>query len=144
MPPAPDRRSRVLIGALLNTLYMADGKTDSKVLFLLDEAKQLGKMKTIETGRDDGRKYKIVIHALWQSVGQMTEIWGRDGMTAWKDACSWIGYAGIRAGGAGRILSEELGSYGVFAWSEGDTQGQPAPVRPLLWHHLAWRHHQRP
>jgi type IV secretion system protein VirD4 len=118
---------RVLIGALLNTLYMADGKTDSKVLFLLDEAKQLGKMKTIETARDDARKYKIVLHCLWQSIGQMTEIWGREGTRAWIDACSWIGYASIRAGGAGKNLSEELGSHGVLAWSEGDNQGSQRP-----------------
>jgi type IV secretion system protein VirD4 len=119
--------ARVLVGALLNTVYMANGRTQGRVLFLLDEAARLGRMKALETARDTGRKYGVTLHMLFQSIGQMAEAWGRDGTRAWIDAAAWIGYATIRAGGAGKDLSELLGSHGVLAWSEGDNQGRHQP-----------------
>jgi type IV secretion system protein VirD4 len=119
--------ARVLVGALLNTVYMADGWTRGRVLFLLDEAARLGRLKTLETARDIGRKYGVSLHLLFQSIGQMAEAWGREGARAWIDAAAWVGYAAIRAGGAGRDLSEQLGAHGVLAWSEGDNQGRQKP-----------------
>ena len=119
--------ARVLVGALLNTVYMADGWTRGRILFLLDEAARLGRMKTLETARDIGRKYGVSLHLLFQSVGQMAEAWGREGTRAWIDAAAWVGYAAIRAGGAGRDLSDQLGGHGVLAWSEGDNQGRQKP-----------------
>jgi type IV secretion system protein VirD4 len=119
--------ARVLVGALLNTVYMADGWTQGRVLFLLDEAARLGRMKTLETARDIGRKYGVTLHMLYQSVGQMAEAWGREGTRAWIDAAAWVGYAAIRAGGAGKDLADQLGAHGVLAWSEGDNQGRQKP-----------------
>ena len=119
--------ARVLVGALLNTVYMADGWTRGRMLFLLDEAARLGRMKTLETARDIGRKYGVSLHMLFQSVGQMAEAWGREGTRAWIDAAAWVGYAAIRAGGAGKDLSDQLGAHGVLAWSEGDNQGRQKP-----------------
>jgi type IV secretion system protein VirD4 len=81
--------ARVLVGALLNTVYMADGWTRGRILFLLDEAARLGRMKTLETARDIGRKYGVSPHMLLQSVGQMAEAWGREGTRAWIDAAAW-------------------------------------------------------
>ena len=123
--------ARVLVGALLNTVYQADGKAKARALFLLDEAARLGRLKALETARDTGRKYGVSLHLLLQSIGQMAEIWGRDGTRAWIDAASWIGYAAIRAGGAGKELSEQIGTHGVMAWSEGDNQGSQR--QPLAW-----------
>jgi type IV secretion system protein VirD4 len=119
--------ARVLVGALLNTVYMADGWTRGRVLFLLDEAARLGRLKTLETARDIGRKYGVSLHLLFQSVGQMAEAWGREGTRAWIDAAHWVGYAAIRAAGAGKELADQLGSHGVLAWSEGDNQGRQKP-----------------
>ncbi len=119
--------ARVLVGALLNTVYMADGRTNGRVLFLLDEAARLGRLKTLETARDIGRKYGVSLQMLFQSIGQMTEAWGREGTRAWIDAAAWVGYAAIRAGGAGKDLSDQLGAHGVLAWSEGDNQARQKP-----------------
>jgi type IV secretion system protein VirD4 len=119
--------ARVLVGALMNTIYMADGGTNGRILFLLDEAARLGRLKTLETARDVGRKYGVSLHMLFQSVGQMAEAWGRDGTRAWIDAAAWIGYAAIRAGAAGKDLSDQLGGHGVLAWSEGDNRGRQKP-----------------
>ncbi len=118
---------RVLVGALMNTVYMADGNLSGRVLFLLDEAARLGRMKVIETARDAGRKYGITIQLLMQSVGQLMEAYGRDGAKAWFDATSWIGYASVRAAGVGKELSEQLGTHGVLAYSEGENRGSQKP-----------------
>ena len=119
--------ARVLVGALLNTVYEADGATKGCVLFLLDEAARLGRLKALETARDTGRKYNVRLHVLLQSTGQLLDIWGREGARSWIDGAAWIGYAAIRAGGAGRDLSEQLGTYAVRAYSEGDNQGRNKP-----------------
>lgn len=72
--------ARVLIGALLKAVIVADGKGDQKrVLFLLDEAARLGRMKVLETARDAGRKYGITLQLQYQSTGQLEEQWGRAG-----------------------------------------------------------------
>jgi type IV secretory pathway TraG/TraD family ATPase VirD4 len=47
---------RVIIGSLLNAVYEAQGETNARILFLLDEVARLGRMKVIETARDVGRK----------------------------------------------------------------------------------------
>ena len=74
-----------------------------------------------------GRKYGVSLHMLFQSVGQTAEAWGREGTRAWIDAAAWVGYAAIRAGGAGKDLSDQLGAHGVLAWFEGDNQGRQKP-----------------
>jgi hypothetical protein len=62
-----------------------------------------------------GRHYKVLLPMHWQSVGQVLEIWGADGLRARMDAFAWVGYAGIRAAGAGKELSRDLGGHGVLA-----------------------------
>jgi type IV secretion system protein VirD4 len=97
------------------------------VLFLLDEAARRGRLKALETARDTGRKYNVRLHLLMQSTGQLLQAWGRDGARSWIDAASWIGYAAVRAGGAGKDLSDQLGTHGVLAYSEGDNRGRQKP-----------------
>ncbi len=59
----------MLVGALLNAAYEADGKVNGRVLFLLDEVARLGFMQVIEQARDAGRKYGITLLLLYQSLG---------------------------------------------------------------------------
>ena len=47
------------------------------MLFLVDEARMLGTMSLLETVRDALRKYGITLVLVYQSVGQLDEIWGR-------------------------------------------------------------------
>lgn len=118
---------RVLIGALLDTMIMADGHVHSPVAFFIDEADTLGRLNVLATARDRGRHYKIILHMLWQSLFQLRHTWGEDEMRAWLDAFSWVGYAGIRASGAGKELQADVGGHGVLAFSEGNNQGQQQP-----------------
>lgn len=87
---------RCLLGALLNAVYDADGGAGRRVLFLLDEANLLGYMKIIETARDAGRKYGITLSMIYQSVGQMSEIWGKDAAAKWFESVSFTSFAGIK------------------------------------------------
>ena len=116
---------RTIVGALLNAVIRADGKgRQRKVLFLLDEAARLGRMDVLEAARDVGRKYGIVLHLLWQSVGQIDETWTRDGRKAWFDAMSWTGFSAIQNLDTAKEVSELCGTMGVMSYSEGDNSGR--------------------
>jgi type IV secretion system protein VirD4 len=114
---------RVIIGALLNAAYEAQGEAPGRTLFLLDEVARLGRMKVIETARDVGRKYGITLQLLYQSVGQLEEQWGREGRRAWYDSVSWRGYAAVQDLDTARELSALCGEHGVLAYSEGQNSG---------------------
>lgn len=114
---------RVVIGALLNAAYEADGAVRGRILFLLDEVARLGPMSLLEAARDAGRKYGLTLLLLYQSIGQLTGQWGRDGARAWYDSTSWRLYAAVQDPETARELSQVCGEYGVVATSEGDTRG---------------------
>ena len=114
---------RVVIGALLNAVYEADGDVKGRVLFLLDEVARLGFMGVIEAARDAGRKYGITLLLLYQSLGQVTEQWGREGLRAWYDSTSWRLFAAVQDPETARELSALCGEYGVVATAQGDTRG---------------------
>jgi type IV secretion system protein VirD4 len=114
---------RVLVGALLNAAYEADGKVQGRILFLLDEVARLGFMQVIEQARDAGRKYGITLLLLYQSLGQLVAQWGREGKQAWYDSTSWRLFAAVQDPDTARELSAMCGEYGVVATSHGDSEG---------------------
>ncbi|MBY0333005.1 MAG: type IV secretory system conjugative DNA transfer family protein [Acetobacteraceae bacterium] len=115
--------ARVLVGALLNAAYRADGAVEGRVLFLLDEAARLGPMALLETARDAGRKYGITLLLLYQSLGQLRDQWGEAGKQAWFDGTSWRLFAAVQDPETAREVSALCGEHGVVATSEGDTRG---------------------
>ena len=114
---------RVLVGALLNAAYQADGRVQGRILFLLDEVARLGYMQLIEQARDAGRKYGITLLLLYQSLGQLVAQWGREGKQAWYDSTSWQLFAAVSDWDTARELSAMCGEYGVVSTSTGDTEG---------------------
>lgn len=114
---------RTIIGALLNSVYEADGKIKNRVLFLLDEVARLGPMRIMATARDAGRKYGITLRLLYQSVGQLEEQWGREGKRAWYEASVHRTYVAISDLETAKELEETFGNYGVMATSEGSNTG---------------------
>jgi len=118
--------ARVLVGALLNAVYQANGEMDGKVLFSLDEAVTLGSMQVLAQARDTGRKFGIVLQLLFQSSGQIEAAWGREGRRSWADGVSWRGYAAIQDNDTAKELSDALGTYGVLATSKGTNRGSSA------------------
>lgn len=116
--------ARVIVGALMSSIYEAEGPMFGRILFLLDEAARLGRMKIIETARDAGRKHGITLQLLYQSVAQLEEQWGVAGKRSWYDGCSWRGYAAIHDISTAEEISAACGKHGVIAYSEGDNTGR--------------------
>ena len=119
---------RVLVGALLNALYEADGVVQGRVLFMLDEVRRLGPMKILEVARDAGRKYGITLQLLYQAEDQLVEQWGRQGRNAWFDSVSWRMYAAVQNIDTAKSVSDAAGGHSVMAESEGSnagSQGKP-------------------
>ncbi|MEO9735466.1 MULTISPECIES: Ti-type conjugative transfer system protein TraG [Alphaproteobacteria] len=102
--------ARVIIGAFLKAVYNRDGDIKGRVLFMLDEAARLGYMRIIETARDAGRKYRISLLMLFQSLGQMREAFGgRDATSKWFESASWVSFAAINDTDTARYISERCG-----------------------------------
>jgi type IV secretion system protein VirD4 len=116
---ATPETGRVVIGALLSAVYRAAGGVRGRVLFLLDEVNFLGRLKALEDARDAGRKYGITLVLMWQSLGQLTETWGRDSRTAWFNACSWRQFAVVDDMATAEEVSKAAGRYTVLARTEG-------------------------
>ena len=114
---------RVVVGALLNAAYEADGQVRGRILFLLDEVARLGYMQVLEQARDAGRKYGITLLLLYQSLGQLAEQWGREGKQAWYDSTSWRLFAAVQDPETARELSAMCGEHGVVTTSRGDSAG---------------------
>lgn len=110
--------ARCIIGALLNAVYEADGELNGRVLVLLDEAARLGRLNELEVARDAGRKYGITLQLLFQSTGQIEQIWGRDGLRSWYEAVSWRSYAAIKDAATARDIADTIGTHGVLSWSQ--------------------------
>lgn len=122
--------ARVVVGALLNAVYEADGHLPGgRVVFLLDEVARLGYMTSLARARDAGRKYGITLTMLYQSEGQLREQWGDGGKSAWFESASWRSYAAIGSLEQARAVSEALGEHGVVLNSETKNRGKSA--KPL-------------
>ena len=120
---ATPETARVVIGALLSAVYRTEGRVRGRVLFLLDEVNFLGRMKVLEDARDAGRKYGITLVAMWQSLGQLTETWGRDAKMSWFNACSWRLFAVVDDETTAAEISKTAGRYTVLARTEGTSSG---------------------
>lgn len=114
---------RVIVGALLNAAYEADGRVRGRILFLLDEVARLGYMGVLEQARDAGRKYGITLLLLYQSLGQLVSQWGREGKQAWYDATSWRLFAAVQDPETAKELSAMCGEHGVVATAQGNSSG---------------------
>jgi type IV secretion system protein VirD4 len=83
------------------------------VLFLVDEARMLGTMSQLEVVRDTLRKYEITLVLIYQSLGQLDDIWGRHARSKWLDSVSWVSYAAIGHLGTAEEISKTCGTYTV-------------------------------
>jgi type IV secretion system protein VirD4 len=88
------------------------------------EAVALITSEILEMIRDAGRKYRVAMHMLWQSVGQMEDIWGPGGRKSWYDNATWRAYSSVRDPQAAKDISDACGSFGAMAFSEGDNTGR--------------------
>lgn len=104
--------ARVIVGSLMNSLYLRYESSPNRVAFLIDEAARLGHMKIIETARDAGRKYQITMVLFYQSLGQLREQWGgKEGVSSWMESSSWQAFAAINDLDTAKYLSDKCGTY---------------------------------
>lgn len=121
--------ARIIVGALLNAAYLARGQVAGRILFLLDEAARLGAMEILEVARDASRKYRITLLPIYQSEGQLIELWGRNARQKWFESVSWRAYAGVADLETARQISASFGEYGILTASEGRTRGSSSGGR---------------
>ncbi|MGE8131714.1 type IV secretory system conjugative DNA transfer family protein [Methylobacterium sp. NPDC080182] len=120
--------ARIIIGSLLDAVYRADGAVQGRVLFLLDEVAQLGRMRIVETARDAGRKYKITLLPLYQALGQLTDQWGPSGKSAWYASTSWRLFAAVQDPETAEEVARLCGGFSAEATSRGETRGTSGQV----------------
>ncbi|WP_455476813.1 Ti-type conjugative transfer system protein TraG [Bartonella sp. B41] len=104
---------RVIIGAFLNAMVMADGNYKKRVLFVLDEVDLLGYMNVLEEARDRGRKYGTSLMLFYQSYGQLVNHFGESGARSWFESCSFVSYAAIKDLQTAKDMSERCGQMTV-------------------------------
>ncbi|MFG1298063.1 Ti-type conjugative transfer system protein TraG [Xanthobacter sp. V13C-7B] len=117
---------RVIIGALLNAMIQADGRTGKRVLFLVDEASLLGYMKLLEEARDRGRKYGISLALFYQSVGQIETHFGKSGAQAWFESAALTSYAAVGTHETARHVSDLCGEMTIEVGSSSRQAGLSA------------------
>ena len=102
--------ARVVIGSFLNAIYNRYGEVTGRTLFLLDEVARLGYLRILETARDAGRKYGIMLTLIFQSIGQMREAYGgRDATSKWFESASWISFSAINDPDTADYISKRCG-----------------------------------
>jgi type IV secretion system protein VirD4 len=79
------------------------------VLFCLDEVSLLGYMSILLEARDRGRKFKISLMMMYQSVAQLEEHFGKDGAQGWFDSAAIVSYAAIKAADTSAKVSKAVG-----------------------------------
>ncbi len=114
---------RVIVGALMNAIYEADGHTEGRVLFLIDEADTLGHMEIVKTARDAGRKYGITLLLIYQSIGQLIDNWGQNAKSSWYESTSFRLFAAINDEKTAEELSRMCGEYTVETTTRSKSSG---------------------
>ena len=114
--------ARCIVGALMNAVEVRDGDVTGRVLFLLDEAYQFGKMPQLERARDLGRSYGINLMLIYQSVGQLEKSWERSGVSAWFETEMQI-FSCINDEATARRVSDMAGEFTAIADSLSDSSG---------------------
>ncbi|MBP1884942.1 Ti-type conjugative transfer system protein TraG [Sinorhizobium mexicanum] len=141
--------ARVIIGSFLNAIYNRNGEMEGRALFLLDEVARLGYMRILETARDAGRKYGIMLTMIYQSIGQMRETYGgRDAASKWFESASWISFAAINDPETADYISRRCGmttveidqvSRSFQSKGSSRTRSKQLAARPLIQPHEVLR-----
>ena len=70
-------------------------------------------MSLLETVRDALRKYGITLVLVYQSVGQLDEIWGRHARFKWFDNVDWMSFAAVGHLETAEFIAKKCGTYTV-------------------------------
>ena len=80
-------------------------------LMIIDEAYQVGKLKQLELIRDTMRKRGLHLMQIFQSVGQMEELYGPAGVRSWNSSVAARVFTNSEDPGEQEQISKAIGKY---------------------------------
>ena len=114
---------RLMLGSFLVAAQLIEVNEAPRArrLLIIDEAAKLGNMDVLENIRDRGRSIGLHLMMLYQTPGEIAKIWGREGMSSWRDGCSATVIGPVSARESAQDLSTMLGSRTVRTTTEGSS-----------------------
>ena len=78
----------LLLASILTATQLKETpeRPTARRLLILDEAKGLGNMDVLELIRDEGRAVGLHLMMIYQTWGQLKNVWGPDAASAWEDS----------------------------------------------------------
>lgn len=120
---------RLILGTIL---YVADNREEhlepQERLVIVDEAAAIGRMTIFDRIRDTARKKRLHLMMIFQSQGQIEELYGKTGLRSWMNGVAARVFAGIEDLDECRALSDLVGSYTV----EVDGESRSVSSKPGL------------
>lgn len=120
---------RLILGTIL---YVADNREEhlepQERLVIVDEAAAIGRMTIFDRIRDTARKKRLHLMMIFQSQGQIEELYGKTGLRSWMNGVAGRVFAGIEDLDECRALSDLIGSYTV----EVDGESRSVSSKPGL------------
>ena len=103
--------ARAILGALLYVI--AETGDGIERLMIVDEAYQVGRLRGFELIRDTMRKRGLHLMLIFQSVGQIREVYGEDGVRAWNASVAARVFGTTEDERDAASLSRMIGDYTV-------------------------------
>ena len=118
---------RLMLGSLLLAAQLTEINEAPRArrLLLIDEAAKLGNMDILENIRDRGRSIGLHLMLFYQTPGAVEKLWGKAGMTSWRDGCSATVTGPLSSRESAQELSTMLGSRTVRVTTEGSSSSTP-------------------
>ena len=123
---------RLMLGAMLTAAQLVEinEAPSARRLFLIDEAAKLGNMDILENIRDRGRSLGLHLMMVYQTPGDIERIWGRAGMTAWRDGCSATVMGPVTSRTSAQDVSAMIGTRTVRVGTE-STSSSTSVMSPM-------------
>lgn len=103
---------RLMVGVAM--LYKSRRRASPRVVFLLDEASQLGHFEMLQRAFSFKRGGGVRTWAFFQSIGQIEEHYGRTGAQAFMESAQLRQFFGVGHPDTARVVSDMLGVQTVF------------------------------
>ena len=118
---------RLMLGSMLTAAQLMEinEKPRARRLFLIDEAAKLGAMDILANIRDRGRSLGLHLMMFYQTPGELERIWGRAGMTSWRDGCSATIMGPVSSRTSAQDLSAMMGTRMLRLKTESTSTSNP-------------------
>lgn len=102
---------QLILQQFLSYMERADEAPQPRVNFILDEFFRLGKLSSVENAMATLRSKGIRIFAVTQSLGQISQLYGKEGMQSLVDNFNVSVILGATSPESQRFFSEKIGTY---------------------------------